>query len=171
MTFDRPRLQQWMDKHHVTLTPEAVGDLLALTSVPASAPRSAAGLALAAARGIVREAPLGLEVTEAQIQAFAGYVEGDPETVWYRALKNSPWDGEFEALRAIAADLRLARTALRRLHPLWLVFRAAVRYRNCWTEKAEMSVNMAARELTDAVREAEDLMNTDRDADGCTTSA
>jgi hypothetical protein len=170
MPLDRPLLQSWMEKHRIALTPEAIGEILALATAPAPIPaRAAAGVASAAARGFVRdvrEAPLGLEVTEAQIQAFAGYLEGDPETVWYRTLPTSPWDGEFAALRALASDLRLARVALRRLHPLWLVFRSAVRYRDCWTPNCVMSVSQAARELVASVREAEELMTNDRDVSG-----
>ena len=171
MSLDRPQLQSWMEKHRVALTPEAIGEILALASVPTHVPRAAAGRASAAARGFVPVPLRDLEVTEAQIRAFAGYLEGDPETVWYRALKNSPWDGEFEALRALASDLLLAHAALRHLHPFSIVFRAAVRYRNCWTQEAEMSVNMAARELTEAVRLAEELMTTDRDVHGHAASA
>jgi hypothetical protein len=172
MPLDRPQLQSWMEKHRVALTPEAIGELLGMASVPTPIPaRAAAGVASQAARGFVRVLPEGLEVTEAQIRAFAGYLEGDPETVWYRAIKNSPWDGEFEALRALASDLLLAHAALRHLHPLSLVFRAAVRLRNCWTPSAEMSVNMAVRELTEAVRTAEELMTTDRDVHGHAASA
>jgi hypothetical protein len=171
MLLNRPRLQIWMDKHRVALTPEAVGELLALASVPTSVPRAAAGRASAVARGFVPVPLRDLEVTEVQLRAFAGYLEGDPETVWYRTIKNSPWDGEFEALRALASDLLLAHAALRHLHPLSLVFRAAARYRNCWTPNAEMSVNMAARELIDTVRKAEELMTTDRDVHGHAASA
>jgi hypothetical protein len=166
MPLDRPQLQSWMDKHHVALTPEAIGEMLALASVPTIVPRAAAGRASAVARGFVPAPLRDLEVTEAQLRAFAGYLEGDPETVWYRALPNSPWDGEFAALRALASDLRLARVALRRLHPLWLVFRSAVRYRDCWTPNCVMSVSQAARELVASVREAEELMTNDRDVSG-----
>lgn len=56
--------------------------------------------------------------------------------------------------------------ALEVLRPLALVFRAAVRYRDCWTPNAMMSVSQASRELTDAVRQAEEMIRTDRDVDG-----
>lgn len=171
MALTRQQIQAWMDKHRVGLTPEAVGEILALASVPAVAPRSAAGTASAVARGIALGSPLGLEVTEDQVRAFAGYREGDPETVWYRAMPSPPWDGEFEALRALASDLLLAHAALKQTHAMAIVYRAAVRYRNCHPPQAQMGLNMAARELCDAVRLAEDLMTTDRDADGHAASA
>ena len=110
--------------------------------------------------------PEDFEVTEEQVRAFASYRADEPETVWYRAIPRAPWDGEFEALRALASDLLKARPAWERLRPLMIVFRAAVRYRDCWTPNAVMSVNQAARELTDAVRQAEEMMSTDRDVDG-----
>jgi hypothetical protein len=38
MSLTRQKLQAWMDKHRVGLTPEAIGELLGLASVP-SVPR------------------------------------------------------------------------------------------------------------------------------------
>jgi hypothetical protein len=35
MPLDRKRLQVWMDKHHIALAPEAIGELLGMASVPA----------------------------------------------------------------------------------------------------------------------------------------
>ncbi len=161
----RQRLQDWIEDYRVQLTPEAVGALLALDSVPTPAIR-----VTPVAMGPVPRT-LGLDtfedrVTEVQARVFAGYREDEIETVWYRAMPTSPWEGEFEALRDLAADLLDARSGWRSLTPLIPVFRAAVRYRDCWTPNCVMSVNQAARELVDAVRQAEEMIRTDRDVDG-----
>lgn len=162
MSLDRPRLQSWMEKHHVALTPEAVGELLGIASVPEplNTARRPSLVLLADGR-----------VTDAQARAFAAYREGEPETVWYRAIPGSGWEGEFDALRDVGADLLDARALLRNLFHLVPVFEAARRYRDCWTPGAVMSVNMAAREMTEAVRKAEELMTTDRDVHGRAASA
>ena len=110
-------------------------------------------------------------VTDTQVRAFVGFVEGAPETVWYRAITDSPWNGEFEALRALALDLLRARRLCDHSRPLSLVFHAARSYRTSWSLKDERDMNLAARELVDAVSLAEDLMTTDRDADGPAASA
>lgn len=167
----RLRLQDWIEKYRVQLTPEAVGALLALDSAP-----TRAIWATPAATG---PGPRTIDtfkdrVTEAQARVFAGYRDGEPETFWYQAMPTSPWEGEFEALRDLAADLLDARLVAMSLIPLIPLFRAAVRYRDCWTPNAVMSVNQAARELVDAVREVEELIKvgrealikTDRDVDG-----
>ena len=41
---------------------------------------------------------------------------------------------------------------------LWRLFRAGQNYRNCWTLEAVMSVNMAARVVTEAVRHVEEVL-------------
>jgi hypothetical protein len=162
MAFDRPLLKQWMEKHRVALTPEAIGELLALTSPTPTARQ----------KGLLAVDPLGdWLVTDTHALAFAGFVEGDPESVWYRKITASPWNGEFEALRALALDLLRARRLCDRSRPLSLVFHAARRYRTSWSLKDERDLNLAARELVDAVGLAEDLMTTDRDADGRAASA
>jgi hypothetical protein len=38
MSLTRQKMQAWMDKHHVALTPEAIGELLGMAAVP-SVPR------------------------------------------------------------------------------------------------------------------------------------
>jgi len=49
----------------------------------------------------------------------------------------------------VTADLEAA---------LWRLFRAGQNYRNCWTPQAVMSVNMAARYVTEAVRHVEEVL-------------
>jgi hypothetical protein len=50
----------------------------------------------------------------------------------------------------VTADLEAA---------LWRLFRAGQEYRNCWTtEGGKMSVQMAARDVTEAVRHVEEVM-------------
>lgn len=161
----RQRLQDWMAKHRVELTPEAIGEVLALASTPQPAPPTRHGptSAIRVTPGAT-EAAFRDRVTEAQARVFAGYCEDEIETVWYRAMPTSPWEGEFEALRDLAADLLDARLVSMSLLPLIPLFRAAVRYRDCWTPNAVMSVNQAARELVDAVREVEELIKVGREA-------
>jgi len=55
----------------------------------------------------------------------------------------------------VTADLEAA---------LWRLFRAGQNYRNCWTPQAVMSVNMAARYVTEAVRHVEEVL--EREAEG-----
>jgi hypothetical protein len=165
----RQDLQCWIEQYRVQLTAEAIDALLALGSEPVPAERS--GSAAMSARSLtglseaLRAAHLR-EVSDEQVRAFAGYLEGWPETVWYRAIPDAPWDGEFEALRALATDLLALRAVCRLLQPLVRVFAAAVTYRDCWTPRARMSVNQAARGLADAVRQAETEISTDRDVHG-----
>ena len=48
---------------------------------------------------------------------------------------------------------------------LWRLFRAGQNYRNCWTlEGGKMSVQMAARYVTEAVRHVEEVL--EREAEG-----
>jgi hypothetical protein len=50
----------------------------------------------------------------------------------------------------VTADLEAA---------LWRLFRAGREYRNCWTlEGGKMSVQMAARVVTEAVRHVEEVL-------------
>ena len=46
---------------------------------------------------------------------------------------------------------------------LWRLFRAGQNYRNCWTtEGGKMSVHMAARAVTEAVRHVEEVIAAER---------
>jgi hypothetical protein len=49
---------------------------------------------------------------------------------------------------------------------LWRLFRAGREYRNCWTPRCRMSVQMAAKEVTEAVRHVEEVLRATGEAPG-----
>lgn len=122
----RHDLQDWAEEHGVQLTAEALVELLALASEPLPAEPAESVLRDLALLGLYPTAAMSdalravsrQEVTDQQTKAFAGYQDSDPETVWYEAIPSPPWDGEFEALRALATDLIALRSACRLLPPL-----------------------------------------------------